>query len=46
MRVAIAFADLAGYTQLTEQQGDEEAATVVERFVANVSTRCRTTRAS
>ena len=37
MRVAIAFADLAGYTQLTEQRGDEEAATVVERFVANVT---------
>ena len=25
MRTAIAFADLAGYTQLTEEQGDEEA---------------------
>ena len=37
VRVAIAFADLAGFTQLTEQQGDEEAATVVERFVANVT---------
>lgn len=37
LRVAIAFADLAGYTQLTEQRGDEEAATVVERFVANVT---------
>ncbi len=36
VRVAIAFADLAGYTQLTEQRGDEEAATVVEHFVANV----------
>ena len=37
VRIAIAFADLAGFTQLTEQQGDEEAATVVERFVANVT---------
>ncbi len=35
--VAIAFADLAGYTQLTEEVGDEEAAGIVERFVANVS---------
>ncbi|HEY5142142.1 MAG TPA: adenylate cyclase regulatory domain-containing protein [Solirubrobacteraceae bacterium] len=37
LRVAIGFADLAGYTQLTEQQGDLEAAGVVERFVANVT---------
>ncbi len=37
LRVAIGFADLAGYTQLTEQQGDLEAAGVVERFVANVA---------
>ncbi len=37
IRVAVAFADLAGYTQLTEQRGDEEAAAVVERFVANVT---------
>lgn len=37
MRTAIAFADLAGYTQLTEQQGDEEAASIVERFVADVT---------
>jgi adenylate cyclase len=34
--VAIAFADLAGYTQLTEELGDEEAAGVVERFVERV----------
>ncbi|MBU3673700.1 MAG: MerR family transcriptional regulator [Solirubrobacteraceae bacterium] len=34
--VAIAFADLAGYTQLTEELGDEEAAGVVERFVESV----------
>lgn len=37
LRVAIGFADLAGYTQLTEQQGDEEAASIVERFVGNVA---------
>jgi adenylate cyclase len=37
MRTAIAFADLAGYTQLTEQQGDEEAADIVERFIADVT---------
>jgi adenylate cyclase len=33
MRVVIAFADLAGYTRLTEERGDEEAVGVVERFV-------------
>lgn len=33
MRVAIAFADLAGYTRLTEEQGDEQAVGAVERFV-------------
>jgi adenylate cyclase len=32
LRVAIAFADLAGYTRLTEEQGDEEAVGAVERF--------------
>jgi adenylate cyclase len=36
LRVAIAFADLAGYTRLTEQAGEEEALDVVERFVAGV----------
>ncbi len=36
LRVAIAFADLAGYTRLTEEQGDEEAVGFVERFVADV----------
>lgn len=36
LRVTIAFADLAGYTQLTEELGDEEAAGVVERFVERV----------
>jgi adenylate cyclase len=36
VRVAIAFADLAGYTRLTEELGEEEALEVVERFVAAV----------
>jgi adenylate cyclase len=33
LRVAIAFADLAGYSRLTVEQGDEEAVGIVERFV-------------
>src|SRR3954451_25005818 len=36
MRVAIAFADLAGYTRLTEQAGEEEAVDIIERFVESV----------
>ena len=36
LRVAIAFADLAGYTRLTEEIGEEEALDVVERFVESV----------
>ncbi|MDP1846315.1 MAG: adenylate/guanylate cyclase domain-containing protein [Solirubrobacteraceae bacterium] len=36
LRVAIAFADLAGYTRMTEELGDEHAVDVVERFVAEV----------
>jgi adenylate cyclase len=36
LRVAIAFADLAGYTRLTEEAGEEEAIGAVERFVAAV----------
>ena len=36
LRVAIAFADLAGYTRLTVEQGDEEAVGAVERFVEAV----------
>jgi adenylate cyclase len=36
LRVAIAFADLAGYTRLTEEAGEEEALDVVERFVETV----------
>ena len=37
MRVAIGFADLAGYTRLTEEIGEEEALLVVERFVEEVT---------
>jgi adenylate cyclase len=33
LRVAIAFADLAGYTRLTEEAGEEEALDVVEHFL-------------
>jgi adenylate cyclase len=36
LRVAIAFADLAGYTRLTEELGDELAVDAVERFVESV----------
>jgi len=36
LRVAIAFADLAGYTRLTEEAGEEEALDIVERFVVEV----------
>lgn len=34
LRVAIAFADLAGYARLTVEQGDEAAVGAVERFAA------------
>jgi adenylate cyclase len=37
VRVAIAFADLAGFTRFTEEEGDEEALSSVERFVEGVS---------
>ena len=37
LRVGIAFADLAGYTRLTEEAGEEEALDIVERFVAAVA---------
>jgi adenylate cyclase len=37
LRVAIAFADLAGYTRFTEEEGEEEALSSVERFVEGVS---------
>jgi adenylate cyclase len=38
LRVAIAFADLAGYTRLTEEAGEEQAVDIVERFVDSVTT--------
>jgi len=37
MLVAIAFADLAGYTELTDREGDQHALDVVEQFLATVS---------
>jgi adenylate cyclase len=37
LRVAIAFADLAGYARLTVEQGDEAAVNTVERFVEAVA---------
>jgi adenylate cyclase len=36
VRVAIAFADIAGYARLTVERGDEEALSTVERFVEAV----------
>lgn len=36
LHVAIAFADLAGFTRLTEEEGDLEAVSVVERFFEQV----------
>jgi adenylate cyclase len=36
VHVTIAFADLAGYTRLTEEAGEEEALDLVERFIAAV----------
>jgi adenylate cyclase len=36
MRVAVAFADLAGYTRLTEEEGEQSALDAVERFVEAV----------
>jgi adenylate cyclase len=33
VRVAIAFADLAGYTRYVEEEGEEEALSYVERFI-------------
>ena len=37
LRVAIAFCDLAGYTRFTEEEGEEEAVSTVERFVEAVT---------
>jgi adenylate cyclase len=36
LQIAIAFADLTGYTQLTEERGEEEAVDAVERFIEQV----------
>ena len=36
VRVAVAFADLAGYTRLTEEEGELQAVDAVERFVGDV----------
>jgi adenylate cyclase len=36
LRVGIAFVDLAGYTRLTEEMGDELAVDAVERFIEGV----------
>jgi adenylate cyclase len=33
VRVAIAFADLAGYTRFTEEEGEAEALSFIERFI-------------
>jgi adenylate cyclase len=37
VRAAFAFADLAGYTRLTEERGEQEAVGAVERFVDAVA---------
>jgi adenylate cyclase len=37
IKVAIAFADLAGYTRYVEEEGEEEALSYVERFIDAVS---------
>jgi adenylate cyclase len=37
IRVAIAFADLAGYTRYVEEEGEEEALSYVERFIDSVA---------
>src|ERR671930_2033627 len=36
VRVALAFCDLAGYTRFTEEEGEEEALSFVERFIEGV----------
>jgi adenylate cyclase len=37
VRVALAFCDLAGYTRYTEEEGEEEALSFVERFIESVT---------
>jgi class 3 adenylate cyclase len=46
VRVAIAFADLAGYTRLTEEVGEEEASGRSSGSWSSSSSRCPRTRAS
>jgi adenylate cyclase len=36
LRVTVAFADLAGYTRLTEEEGEQQAVGAVERFVETI----------
>ena len=37
LRVGICFCDLAGYTRFTEEEGDEQALSYVERFVDGIT---------
>jgi adenylate cyclase len=37
LRVGICFCDLAGYTRFTEEEGDEQALSYVERFVDSIT---------
>jgi adenylate cyclase len=37
LRIGVAFCDLAGYTRYTEEEGEEEALSFVERFVEAVT---------
>jgi adenylate cyclase len=37
IRVALAFCDLAGYTRFTEEEGEEQALSFVERFIESVA---------
>jgi len=37
LNVAIAFADLAGYTRFTEEEGEEEALSYIDRFIGAVT---------
>jgi adenylate cyclase len=37
IRVVLAFCDLAGYTRFTEEEGEEEALSFVERFIEAVT---------
>jgi adenylate cyclase len=37
LRVGICFCDLAGYTRFTEEEGDEQALSYVERFIDRVT---------